>query len=104
MNRWGHGGLTTSRSRVTERQHRTEQWNKSNDVTLPSNTWLPDLFQQAGPEDLGDGVCGYGVLPSNKTINALENLVSIQDDIVGALQQLQQSNKRVADILTRIHY
>ena len=38
-------------------------------------------------------------LPSNKTINALENPISIQDGIEGALQQ---PKKRVADILTWI--
>ena len=32
-------------------------------------------------------------LPSNKTIQAMENPVSIQEGIVGALQQLQQPNK-----------
>ena len=41
-------------------------------------------------------------LPSNKTINALENPIFIQDGIVGALQQLQQPKKRVADVLTWI--
>ena len=39
-------------------------------------------------------------LPSSKMINALENPVSIQDGIVGVIQQLQQPNKRVADIFT----
>ena len=42
-------------------------------------------------------------LRSNKTINALENPISLQDGIVGALQQFQQPNKTVADILTWIH-
>ena len=42
------------------------------------------------------------LLPSSKMINALENPVSMQDGIVGALQQLQQPNKRVADIFTWI--
>ena len=40
------------------------------------------------------------ILPSNKMINAMENPVSIQDGIVGALQQ---PNKGVADIFTWIH-
>ena len=39
------------------------------------------------------------LLPSHKAINALENPISIQDGIVGALQQLQQPKKWVADIL-----
>ena len=41
-------------------------------------------------------------LPSNKTIQALENPVSIQEAIAGALQQLKQSNKKVVDIFTWI--
>ena len=41
-------------------------------------------------------------LPNNKAIQAMENPVSIQEGIVGALQQLQQPNKRVMDILTWI--
>ena len=39
-------------------------------------------------------------LPSNKTIQAMENPISMQEGIMGALQQLQQPNKRVVDILT----
>ena len=40
-------------------------------------------------------------LLSNRTINALENPVSIKDIIMGVLQQLQQPNtKRMAGILT----
>ena len=39
-------------------------------------------------------------LPSNRTIQAMENPVSMQEGIVGALQQLQQPNRRVVDILT----
>ena len=38
-------------------------------------------------------------LPSNRTIQAMENLVSLQEGIV---QQLQQPNKRVLDIFTWI--
>ena len=41
-------------------------------------------------------------LPSNRTIQAMENPVSLQEGIVGALQQLQQPNKRVLDIFTWI--
>lgn len=41
-------------------------------------------------------------LPSNRTIQAMENPVSLQEGIVGALQQLQQPHKRVVDIFTWI--
>ena len=39
-------------------------------------------------------------LPSNRAIQAMENPVSMQEGIVGALQQLQQPSRRVVDILT----
>ena len=41
-------------------------------------------------------------LPSNKTVQAMENPASLQEGIMGALQQLQQPSKRVMDILTWI--